>query len=298
MTEKCIDEGTIQAFLDSELTPDKSDQVSRHISICDSCANLAADAEAEISFTFTALEREHDELIPTRRLWTKINSSIASESRNRSVWNAVWEFLTSPPAIAFASILIVFGLFVGLLGVVGPDAGAPVVQSVKDPAPDRPIRAALTQPAAESETETAVHRQVETPGDVAENDIRIVQANLPAESAAPVVRNSPARLAASVRPADIAVPRPVAGEESYVRTIATLDRTVGDAKDQVLRPSARFSFERDLAVANAAINRLQQEIRENPGNSAARELLRSSYQDKINLLNSVAEKSELMATVY
>jgi hypothetical protein len=52
-----------------------------------------------------------------------------------------------------------------------------------------------------------------------------------------------------------------------------------------------------MAVVDDAIKKMQREVRRNPKNEAAREVLRSSYQNKIDLLNSVAEKSELMATL-
>jgi hypothetical protein len=38
-------------------------------------------------------------------------------------------------------------------------------------------------------------------------------------------------------------------------------------------------------------------VRKNPRNQAARQILYSSYQDKIDLLKSSAQRSELMASV-
>ena len=49
--------------------------------------------------------------------------------------------------------------------------------------------------------------------------------------------------------------------------------------------------------SNDAIVKMQKEVRKNPKNEAARQVLRSSYQNKIDLLNSVAEKTELMASI-
>jgi len=89
----------------------------------------------------------------------------------------------------------------------------------------------------------------------------------------------------------------VLGEESYVKTIATLTETVKNRKDEVLNSSSRFAFERDLAVTNDAIEKMRAEVKENPKNEAAKQILRASYQNKIDLLNSVAEKTELMATL-
>ena len=87
------------------------------------------------------------------------------------------------------------------------------------------------------------------------------------------------------------------GEENYVKTIATLNETVNSRKDEILKPSARVSFEKDLAVVNDSIAKMQKEVRGNPKNEAAKQLLRSAYQNKIDLLNSVADRGEMMATL-
>jgi hypothetical protein len=87
----------------------------------------------------------------------------------------------------------------------------------------------------------------------------------------------------------------IASEDSYLTTIATLNRTVDENKDYVLRPSERVAFERDLAVVNDAIKKMRGEVKKNPNNSAAREILQSSYENKVVLLKSVAARSELVA---
>jgi hypothetical protein len=38
-------------------------------------------------------------------------------------------------------------------------------------------------------------------------------------------------------------------------------------------------------------------VKKNPKNEAAKDVLRASYENKIDLLNSVAEKTELMASL-
>ena len=88
----------------------------------------------------------------------------------------------------------------------------------------------------------------------------------------------------------------ISGEQSYLKTIATLKQTVDNRKDELMKPSTRVAFEKDMAVVNDAIKKMKEEVRKNPKNTAAKEVLRSSYQNKIDLLNSVAEKSELMAS--
>ena len=87
------------------------------------------------------------------------------------------------------------------------------------------------------------------------------------------------------------------GEESYVKTISELKQNVDSQKDSVMTPSSRVSYERDMAVVNDSINRMRDVVKKNPRNQAARQVLYSSYQDKIDLLNSVAQREELMASL-
>lgn len=87
------------------------------------------------------------------------------------------------------------------------------------------------------------------------------------------------------------------GEDSYVKTIASLSKTVDEKKDLVLRPSQRIAYERDMAMVNDSIDKMRQEVKRNPKNQSARQVLYTSYQNKIDLLNSVSQKEELMASV-
>ena len=87
------------------------------------------------------------------------------------------------------------------------------------------------------------------------------------------------------------------GEESYVNTISRLEKTVDGNKDEVLKPSARFAYEKDLAVVNDTISKMKNEVKKNPKNEGAKQVLFSSYQNKIELLNSVTQRSELMVSM-
>ena len=87
------------------------------------------------------------------------------------------------------------------------------------------------------------------------------------------------------------------GEESYVRTISDLKQNVDSQKDSVMTPSSRVSYERDMAMVNDSIKRMREVVKKNPRTQAARQVLYSSYQDKIDLLNSVSQREELMASL-
>ena len=90
MERNCLDIGAVQAFLDCELSHEESSRVSAHIAACDACALMLADAEEESALVFSALEREMDTLVPTQRLWNRINDSIAIEKANMPWWEKAW----------------------------------------------------------------------------------------------------------------------------------------------------------------------------------------------------------------
>ena len=106
MNADCFDIGTIQAFLDGEIAHDEVSRVSGHIAVCDACAVMLAEAEDESAIVFPALEREFNTLVPTQRLWNKINDSIAVERDNLPFWQKAWAFLAVTlvnPSIAVAA---------------------------------------------------------------------------------------------------------------------------------------------------------------------------------------------------
>ena len=288
---KCLDIGAIQAFLDGELDFERSETVAHHIAACDDCAMMLAEAEEESAFAFTALEQEFNTLVPTQRLWTKINDSI--EQEKKSFWTPIFAFFKQPAFAAFASLLVVVGLFALVLnrGNVEEKSVAQVEQTNKNiivPTlnPIAPTVPPISSPIIDLPTvKTAAVKNNRT-------GIRVIEARFVKENRTPkpphiiIDRNQP-------QPANDTL----TGEDSYIKTIATLTETVNNRKDEVLKPSARFAFERDLAVADNAIKTMKAEIKQNPKDEGAKQILRSSYQNKIDLLSSVADKTELMASL-
>ena len=263
--------------------------------------------KSELEFAYSALDNEFNTLVPTERLWTKINNSIEIEAKNKSIWQSVFAFFTNPSTVAFASLLIVFGLFVGLYGLqngtdlntgnVASNPKKPEINTVNVDVTDSnsiPSGNVTTVSNASSEDDKI---QPPTPtfvADKTEDDSEFKVRN--AYYVKPERRNPRPKI--ETNPPDVVyVDETLAAEESYVKTISTLEKTVNNRKDEVLRPSARFAFERDMAVTDDTIKKLKEEVRTNPKNEAARVLLRNSYQNKINLLNSVAEKTDLMASL-
>lgn len=285
MKENCLDIGIIQAFLDGELSHEETAKVSNHMAVCDACASSFAEADDEAAIVFPALDRELNSLVPTQRLWNKINDSIAAEKQATPWWHKAFAFvsmtLANPSLAAAASIVIVVGVF-----------SAVWINRSTKPNEVAPSNVASTLPAAKQGSPvndiqvSSVPDTVSTPG-----ALRYERAAFKAEprriTAAPVVSRSNAASYAD----------PLAGESSYVNTISTLSKTVEEKKDGVLRPAQRIAFERDMAVVDDSIAKMKQEVKRNPKNETARQVLYSSYQNKIDLLNSVAQKEELMASI-
>lgn len=304
MTEKCFDIGTIQAFLDGELTSDRMEAVSRHIALCDDCAISLAEAEEESAFAFSALEQEFNTLVPTQRLWTKINDSI--ERERKSFWKPIFAFFSNPTIAAFASLLIVFGLFTALLSsrTETPNNLATITEQTSENAIPAPT---TIQTTVQTPLETGRPAPIlaTSSGSNKSSETRVVKTDLIKREIKPNISNqNNQKKKANPTPENLnndsvqlASNENVVGEDSYVKTIATLQETVNNRKDEVLKPSARFAFERDLAVTDNAIRTMRAEVKQNPKNEAAKQILKASYQNKIDLLNSVAEKNELMASL-
>ena len=284
----CLDTGMIQGFLDGELSPAAASDVSAHIAVCDACATQLSTAEEESSFVFSVLEREMNSLVPTQRLWSKINDSIEVEKQNAPFWQKAWVYLTAAlanPAIAVAAVaVIVFGVSTVVFVDKNETRNQPVTYVAKNNKPTQSTPVSTTSP--ESLNSSTV--------DSKSAPTQVKAASYTAAKIENAVYKAP------VRPAvDQKAPQPVSvpGEENYVRTINTLAKSVDNQKDTVLRPSERVSYERDMAVVNDAIAKLKKEVQKNPKNESAKQVLYSSYQNKIDLLNSVSQREELVASL-
>jgi hypothetical protein len=294
VNRKCFEIGTIQAFLDGETTPEVSLRLTDHIAGCDACARLMADADEENAIVFSTLERELNTLVPTQRLWSRINETIEVEKANVPVWHKALAFiqasLLSPSFAAAAGIILMLGIFAVWNLRTGPsdiasDRTAPAPGPVKPTDANDPV--------------------VQTP--TGGTTLVAGESKLPAKEVGKIVQQASARASQrEIKPdtADYRVPvntpaddRYLPGEESYVKTISDLKQNVDSQKDSVMTPSSRVSYERDMAMVNDSIKRMREVVKKNPRNQAARQVLYSSYQDKIDLLNSVSQREELMASL-
>jgi len=291
--------GTIQSFLDGETTPEVSLRLTDHVADCDACARLMADADEENSIVFSTLERELDSLVPTQRLWSRINETIEVEKANISIWHkaliCVRASLVNPSLVAAAGIILMLGIFT-LWNLRTATEVALVPQS-------KPVSTSEKQiiPPSNASVDTA-----SVPEPVAATPSYAGESKLPEKEIQNLAQRASARTAQrEIKPitteyrvsANSSYDGYLPGEESYVKTIADLKQNVDTQKDAVMTPSSRVSYERYMAVVNDSIKRMRDVVKKNPRNQAARQVLYSSYQDKIDLLNSVAQREDLMASL-
>lgn len=288
----CIDLGIIQAFLDGETSAEETVMISEHIEDCNPCTLLLAQAEDESAMVFSALDRDLDTLVPTQRLWSRINESISEEREKASWWHraaAILSLQLSGPSFAAAGVIVV----VGMLAVVWS------VRSVSDFDGSGDLVADARRPSIRLEApapSVAITTSEPAKTSVADTEVSSVPERLPAAERANYAASEKKESARAARPRAMTL-QYIPGEETYMRTIADLKESVDVQKDRVLPPASRIAFERDLAVVNDTIDRMQKVVRRDPNNQSAKQLLYSSYQDKIDLLNSVAQRDELMASL-
>lgn len=289
MKQDCLDIGIIQAFLDGELDHGQSARVSGHIALCDVCTLMLADAEDESAVVFPALEREFATLVPTQRLWNKINESIETEKQSAPFWQKAWAFvilnLATPSFIAAAGMVVVFGLTAIL--IINRTSSTPEIAGV----PEETV-ATFQQTTAQLSGPNPIETVV---SDMRQAKPIAFQQVSYRSNERRVVGISTARGVSTASPdvANVYLP----GEENYVKTISSLSRSVDSLKEDIFRPGERIAYERDMAVVDDAIAKMRVQINKDPKNDTAKQVLYSSYQNKIDLLNSVSQKEELVASL-
>jgi hypothetical protein len=286
MKTNCLDIGIIQSFLDGELSGIEATRVSDHIGGCDTCAMLVSQAEDENAIVFPALAREFDAMVPTQRLWARIEDSIEIEKASAPWWQKTYAVivtsLINPQIGALAGLMIVVGLF-AIYKLSGPSDTAPIAVGPRAAIAPTIVNVDTVPPSA-------------TTGIIAPSHL-LRPTYETASYRQPRTKTEPAVYTPKV--ADKAtLPDDLPGEQSYVNTIASLNKTVaGDQDPNVMSASQQVSYARDMAVVDSTIRRMRDAVKKNPKDETAKQMLSSAYQNKIDLLNSVAQKEELVASL-
>ena len=77
MTKRCLDEGLLQAYIDGELSQDRTAEAAAHIAACDECASALAGVENENSFFAAAFAPDESISVPTEILRSRIGAAVA-----------------------------------------------------------------------------------------------------------------------------------------------------------------------------------------------------------------------------
>ncbi len=304
---ECLEEGMIQAYVDGELAPEASEKVRLHTNACAACASAVAETENELALLATAFEPELSLPVPSERLRERIDAAILdirtqqAGSANAPSWNLKgWlsslaaSFNFAPrQAMGFASLVAVIA-FAAIFAIVA--SRRTVNQPLLADSVTVPQETIAQAPAA-----TEVNPP--TPG------VKVTDDNLPGTpNVLKPVAFKPRRANLSTRAPrpkterveridnqQVAEVKPLPGEESYLKTIASLSSIIRTNGENALKPSLRADYERNLALVDQAINATQKTARRNPKDPNAADFLYSSYQSKIDLLSTVAEHGQMVA---
>jgi hypothetical protein len=320
--ETCLDEGTLQAYLDGELAPETLNGVAAHLAACASCADAAHAAEQELALFSTALAPAFPASVPTAKLRARLDDAIAElnaaprpfaavppASRLRSFFDSIIASITTftpRQATAFASFLVAVAL-VGVFALMQtPESPRPngeeLARNNPATAPASPAAQFENSPARNDEIPAAQPAQSEdfnSPAPVRrEERANFVKAGL---KVSPEVKRAGAELGTTPETveANVAAAKsePVLEDEkTYISSIASLTSAIEAQGAVGLTPTLRAEYERNLAVVNQAIISSRVAARRNPQDTDAKEFLRAAYQNKVELLSAVADQAQIASS--
>jgi Putative zinc-finger len=300
----CLDEGMLQAYLDGELAGAQMKACAAHLATCATCAELAHEAEHEYAIFSTAFAPLLSTPAPTERLRARLDDAIAelqaprfvpesSTSRLRAWWSAfTTSFAFSPRYVgAFATFLLAIALTV-VLTMLRSKQPAPVQVAQKE--------STSSPTASPSPLELGNDNQVQKPSngtDKTSGPGRSTQMiNVRGTKRSAFRPNTNYEMKHDQRAPQAPPSAPLIPEEkSYLTTIATLDAAIKAQGQAALPPTLRAEFERNLAVVDEALIATRVAARRNPKDADAQEFLRAAYQNKVDLLTTVADQTQYIA---
>lgn len=301
--KRCLDEGVLQAYADSELSRESALEVSEHLAACGRCAASLAEVEGEGAFLAAAFAPDEGVSVPTAQLRARVEAAVArleplGEARERTPGGWSLSALLAPLTSLFTLRPERAAAFAGLLAVV---VFAAVFFTIQNPTPDKPSGAQQVAGGGTTTNQTPPNNNSEN---VVENSTGIVGGEPEVKRGGGAVvavkyerarqprrKTTNAPKAATPAPAE----QPLPGEKDYEQAIASLSRAIGAGGDAVLKPSARAEYERSVAVLDKAIEETRRVARRNPKDRDAVEYMMSAYQSKVELLTTVADQAQVAA---
>jgi hypothetical protein len=300
---ECIEEGILQSYVDDELSPEMAERVAAHVAACSTCAEALGEINNELSMLSTAFEAEMALDVPTLRLRERLDAAIAEMnpraqvSERKQSWSLTgWlasfteQFKVSPQrAIGFASLIAVIAfaaIFAAIYSRRSAGTGKPENEVVGINQPK-----VTTNPNLISSPSPTIngHDPNEKPNKDGDKHPPIKQ-QAPKKQPKEVLVPQPDQLPKGVDAKNNAPLKPLPGEQNYLKAIDSLSTEIQASDVAVMKPSLRVEYERNLAVIDQAIDSTRRVARRNPKDPDAAQFLYSSYQSKLDLLNTVAEQ--------
>jgi hypothetical protein len=304
-----MDEGMLQSYLDGELSPELMAEAAAHLASCRACAEALGAAEAESSFFASAFAPDQGLSVPSERLRERLDAALVgmetrdSAPRRGGMWGfgalAAWltaTFNIEPRlAGAFASLaaLVLLASVFGVVYFRGDDKrpvsvanNAPVNKPETPLVAEQPPPAATAQPLSSDGGKGAANEMVAGHRPEKQKDaVAVKRASGGRDLKSPREEIAPA--------AEVAAQRSVPGEENYLRTIASLEKVVEIGGPEALKPQMRSEYERNIAVIDRAIEETRRAAIRNPQDADTTSFLFSAYQNKIELLTTVADQAQV-----
>jgi predicted anti-sigma-YlaC factor YlaD len=304
--KECLEEGIIQAYVDGELSPPEAERVAKHAGACEACAAMVDEAESELTLFAAAFDPGLNLPVPSERLRERLDAAISeiraqsvapekSSSRNLKGWLAalVPSFNFAPGhAVGFASLLAVvaFAAIFAIVALRRDENQSPLAYVVD--VPQVTIADALVAPVA-----SEVTPPTKDVGPTIKKETVVKPVTVKARRTVVTARQTRRSVesVAGVGNQPSVESKPLPGEVSYLKTIASLASIIETNGENAIKPSLRADYERNLALVDQAINATRRSARRNPKDPNAAEFLYSSYQSKIDLLSTVAEQGQMVA---
>ena len=304
--KRCVDEGTLQAYLDGELAQEAARETAAHVAGCEACAAALAEAGAAAAFFASAFAPDASLAVPTAALRARLNAAVAqldaanaAESTRPKGWSfdafvaslsGLFAF-TPQRAAALAGAAAVLVLFFSVFVIDRPDVNEEGRSEIA--VANGPRGEATPEPASSPENAPASA----SPSPVVAGVGNSNQGG--AGGASKSKGEAPRRKGTHFTP----VPAPklerkfnqqfVPGEKAYQSTIADLDKTIKSSGDSILKPSVRADYERNIAVLDRAIEETRRVVLKNPKDKEAASFLLSAYRSKVELMTTVADSAQV-----
>ena len=313
MMNKCLDEGTLQGYLDGELSPEKMIWAAAHLAECPRCDGAAREAEADLNLFARAFAADNAAKVPTERLRQRIDSALFAprtipqeslaeigEGRVRAWLSSLRASLAGPFAASRAWSPRWAGAMAGLAAVVLLGAVFAVVRlRVGEPGNNTGGETVAVQPTPDSVRQPLPAALAAAPAstDVANNRAAEERTGLTVANISYTAARKSKQLRAARASTPVAEKRNtlLPGEDNYLKTINSLAKTIEANGDAALRPTARAEYERNLAVIDEAISESRRVARRTPQDRDAAAFLFSAYRNKVDLMSAVADQTQLAA---